>query len=595
MNERKYEEEVNAILGKTDSLEREFVAFKKENLIKSLRIYQILEKKKENIIKQEISTLKEIKDVPTHDQTVFLERIRKQKDRVDEEIKILEGENPEAYYGLHLRELKEHKRELSTGKIVETDYVRKNAEEMYAHSRAGVPVFIHGHLGTGKTELAFHMARKYMKKEALIISGSRHTSLAEMYGHQILTLPEIDSAKDDERLQKYLADIDSEFQKWVTENPKASEKEKDRKHDAILSGMQERLAHEYSSGTISGFLKKNIYKAMEEGRPVIIDEVNAIPHEVLISLNHLLTRKPGDKVRIQQNGNDEITIQEGFCFILTGNIGKEYVDRQDMDPAFLSRLYKIKHDYLPQSVEGGIEEAPKLDKDGNGNELFELIMVMAMDKHGTLEIPEGETKKLWNLAKMAKVTQDVFSGKNTNKSFYFDQADGVGAKEYRLKEGVLSIRALDRILSAWKMDGFKKELDYYVFKEFISQSTEETDKAYLYFIAVNQFDFFKSAGWDQIPNYGKKGIVSSFNVSCPENESGKKITIGQREAVDILFGKGPERVEWPEENSSEIAPKKEEISSEKMKMVLELSMFEESIQSILSKAEKSLKTTCKLG
>ena len=87
---------------------------------------------------------------------------------------------------------------------------------------------------------------------------------------------------------------------------------------------------------------------MDDGRPVIIDEVNAIPHELLISMNHVLTRKVGDEVNVQQNSGSAITIKDGYGVMMTGNLNQgdeRYVDRQDMDPAFLSRVYKIEYDY----------------------------------------------------------------------------------------------------------------------------------------------------------------------------------------------------------------------------------------------------------
>ena len=135
--------------------------------------------------------------------------------------KLLES-SPEAYFGLHLRELKHYKEDLAKGRIVETPYVKEQAEDIVAHLKANKPVLIYGHLGSGKTELAMHIARKYIGKDALVVSGSKYTSLAELYGHQILTV--------DER----------------------------------------------TGSTITDYFLGPVYRAMEEGRPVIIDEVNAI-------------------------------------------------------------------------------------------------------------------------------------------------------------------------------------------------------------------------------------------------------------------------------------------------------------------------------
>ncbi len=296
---------------------------------------------------------------------------------------------------------------------------------------------------------------------------------------------------------------------------------------------------------------------MEEGRIVIIDEVNAIPHEVLISLNHLLTRKVGDKINIQQDSGREIEIQEGFGIIMTGNLNQgqeKYIDRQDMDPAFLSRLHKIEYDYLPQNTEGTLE-----DEASKENEQFQLLLVSLMDKDGNLEIPEDSLKKLWNLAKSARIIQDVFAGKELGGAYYFKEAGG-RATRYLLKESVLSLRGLENIISQWKAEGFAKELDYYVYNNFIKEGTVASDRAYLYQLMKDQFGFFQTKvkdfdndggeiekdSWPQNPSYGSGGVVNSFDVTTPKNPAEKRKFFTPRQVVEFAFGKAPERTQWPQ-------------------------------------------------
>ena len=550
-----HDEAYGKLLGEEDSPEKALVSFRWKNLSRAMKTEAALERERGRVVEYETGVLKQMigkKDAgkPVSAERTLLGKAAEKERALDAADETLKKSSPEAWYGLNLKELKSYKEQLESGKIVETDYVRKQAEEAVTHVRAGQPVFIHGHLGSGKTELAFHVARKYLGKEALIISGSKHTSPAELYGHQVLNMREVDPDESEKRYKDFLKSANAEMTKWRGENLKATEKEIDQQFDLIKSGLQERLAYEYRSGTVSDYFMGQVYQAMKEGRPIILDEVNAIPHDVLISLNHLLTRKAGDVVRIQQNSGSEVKIADGFGFILTGNINEggadRYVMRQDLDPAFLSRLHLMKHDYLPQVKTGTLDEASAGDGKGGKNELFELMASRAMDKNGNIEIPEGEMRKLWNLAKAARATEDNFSGGSVDNSQLFRQGGGTKAFDYRLKEGVLSIRGIDRIITAWQNDGYRNELDDYVFNEFVNQPTKLSDKAYLYQLFKDQYGFFQGKNWEQNPDYGSKGIVSSFKVKAPENPAPKIDFIGPRQVVDTVFGKGPDRTKWPD-------------------------------------------------
>ena len=538
-----------------DSPEKALVSLRWKNLSRAMKTEAAFGRERGRVVEYETGIIKNLISKQDAGQPVSAERTllakAAEKERaLDTADQTLKKSSPEAWYGLNLKELKGYKEQLESGKIVETDYVRRQAEEVVTHVRAGQPVFIYGHLGSGKTELAFHVARKYIGKEALIISGSKHTSPAELYGHQVLSLRDVDPNESEDRYKAFLKSANDELDAWKKENSGASEKDTDRQFDLIKSGLQERLAYEYRSGTVSDYFMGQVYQAMAEGRPIILDEVNAIPHDVLISLNHLLTRKAGDVVRIQQNSGSEVTIKEGFGFILTGNINEggadRYVMRQDLDPAFLSRLHLMKHDYLPQVKVGTLDEAVVGDGKGGRNELFELMVSRAMDKNGNVEIPAGEMRKLWNLAKAARATEDNFSGGSVDNSQFFKQGGGTKAFDYRLKEGVLSIRGIDRIITAWQNDGYRNELDRYVFNEFVNQPTKLSDKAYLYQLFKDQYGFFAGAGWEQNPDYGSKGIVSAFKVQAPANAAPKIEFLGPRQVVDTVFGKGPDRTKWPE-------------------------------------------------
>lgn len=561
--EKNFAFEAEALLGKNGGkLQESLIGLRRENLINALRTERRLERNAESKLQEETAVLKTIDQagVPDGSDLEALDEIRGEIEGLNTEKEELLNSSPEAYYGLHLKELKEYSQEFSRGRIVETDYVQTRAQDIATHLRAGVPTMIYGHLGSGKTELAMHVAREYIGKDALVISGSKHTSLAELYGHQILSL----EGSNKEEVNQYQKEVEAQYDRWVAEHeeslermaPEDREAEKNRAHDRVL----QTYLTQFKGGTVSNFFLGPVYRAMAEGQPVIIDEVNAIPHEVLISLNHILTRRVGEKINVQQDSGEEVTVQDGFGIIMTGNLnqGQErYIDRQDMDPAFLSRLYKLEYDYLPQAVEGGIEEA------GKQNELFEIVLAKLMDKNGNLEIPEDSVSKLWHLAQAARVTQNVFSGREVDNAFYFQEAGGRPVK-YLLKEGVLSIRALDNVLTAWQKEGFRQELDHYLYKEFISQSTVASDRAYFYQLFKDRFGFFQGEGWQQNPNYGTSGVINAFNVEVPENPAAKIGFFGPRQTVSFVYGKAPERAKWPEAEGVTLEEKPEQQDVEEL-------------------------------
>jgi MoxR-like ATPase len=589
--ERREREKAEDLMGEAGSLERSLAGFRMQNLVRALREDYKLKAREQKLKNEESEILLKVGDELTKSELDALEGINKRRAEIRtkyeksgkrsprgdyqfeiEEQKLIEEtakllgrvgaeltgselgalagirrdlaeisaereklleSSPEAYFGLHLRELKHYKEDLAKGRIVETPYVKEQAEDIVAHLKANKPVLIYGHLGSGKTELAMHIARKYIGKDALVVSGSKYTSLAELYGHQILTV--------DER----------------------------------------------TGSTITDYFLGPVYRAMEEGRPVIIDEVNAIPHEVLISLNHILTREVGDVVSVQQNSGKQIKIKEGFCILMTGNMNqgqKIYVDRQDMDPAFLSRLYRKEYDYLPQTTEGSLE-----DEAGNNNELFHLLLSRVMDRNGNLQAPPDTMRKLWKLSKAARITQDIFAGREVKSAYYFREGAGRGVK-YLLKESVLSLRALGDVISQWQKEEYSRELDYYLWREFVSQSTVPADRAYLYQLLKDQFGFFKSDGWEQNPNYGKGGNVHTFDIKAPKNAAGDLEFAGPREVIVAGFGKPPERAKWPEIESSNRREEQEKLQEE----LSQLGIFKERIEKAIEELTANSERLCEI-
>ncbi len=543
--EEVFEAARDALLGEEGSDERALVSFREKELraaITSMYGKDGIAAKRARLLDEEADQLRRMSELPTASEIEALDDIRGDlSTQRTEENKLLLG-SPEAFAGLHLFELKKYKEQLENGRIAETPYVKEQIEDLLVHFRTGVPLLVYGHLGSGKTELCMHIAREYIGKDALVISGSKNISLAEFYGHQVLAIDKIDTTE----LDAFVRSVEQKHNEWVAEHADAPEEERQRAHDRYLHIYAQGI----KGGTVSQYFLGPIYRAMQEGRPIIVDEVNAIPHEILISLNHILTRRIGDIVPVQQDSGASVSVQEGFGVMMTANLNQEqerYIDRQDLDPAFLSRLYKKEYNYLPQITRGSLAEAKK--SRGVENDLFRILLARVMDAHGDMALPSGSPEKLWRLAQAARITQDVFAGRDIDKAYYFTQG-GSKAVRYALKEGVCSPRALERIVTTWIKDGFRYELDRAIWDDFIAQSTVPSDQAYLYQLFKDQFGFFKSDGWDQAPSYGSGGTVLLFDIKAPKNESGSKEYTSARETVEMCFGPIPKRTRFPDTTTS---------------------------------------------
>jgi MoxR-like ATPase len=481
------------------------------------------------------------KQIISLEEMEYVNMVSKTIDRLKSELEQQALTDPEAWYTYHTLKLRKLWNQNKEGNIMETPSLEKKAEKLADMLAMGNPVFIHGHLGSGKTELARYISKNVLGKNYHIISGSRHMSASEIYGSDVLTV-------NNERKEGKTIDVqaEEELNAWLNENEERLSKLSENQKEGEINRAQQRILSSLSqSATISDFVPGPIYRAMENGEPFIIDEINAIPHEILIGLNDLLTRKVGDKVKIQQDGGREITVKEGFCVIMTGNLNNgdlnQYVDRKELDPAFVSRIHSEEHDYLPQATEGGLEEASV-----NHDELFLLSTTLLLDRQANLKIPEDSLKKLWNLSRAAKILQNVFANKQVESTYYYDISGPTGRVKPKLKTAVLSLRAIKNILESWQKDNYNKELDYYVYTYFVESITEPNDKAYVYQL-LTKMAFFSSDNWKR-SNYGDGGQLSSFSVEVPENKTkGEPVLMSPRHVVDTLYGKEnkPERVIWP--------------------------------------------------
>ena len=323
------------------------------------------------------------------------------------------------YLEVNRRTLLDYRAQLAKGGIVETPSVKQEISQILGHLQIGIPVFLRGHLGAGKTELLLHISRKYYGSEPEFISGSEEATKYDIYGKTQI-------------------------------------------------GTQSKKGH-----VESFFQYGPLVRAKKEGKPLIIDEIDGIPHSILMRLSHALTRKVGDKVKIQENGGEEIEIKPGFCVMATGNIKSAKYKREELDAAFLSRWWSSEKKYLP------------------ANETLQIVVASLIDKRANLELPRPQDFDSWRrVAQAAEEIQKIFSGEKSDvKGYGGDAVRNIGAN---LEKSTLSMRDLWNIIKTWKANNFDKQLDDYIYSEFIKKATVPKDAIYLTQIFC-RFRFF--TGW----------------------------------------------------------------------------------------------------
>lgn len=243
--------------------------------------------------------------------------------KIDDEILSIETSvadlvksSPEAYIVRHALELRNYREQLKSDDFVLTPYGEgklKELENNY-YSMDKVP-FLNGETGSGKSSLAKYFFKNVLGADSERIAGTKGIDESKIFGKVDLT--------SDER------------------------------------------------GPQANFIKGPLYRAMEEGLPLVIEEVNAIPPEILKSLNDIVVNaKKGEEVPVIGDPKGaKVRAKPGFGVIMTGNLNRnpKAIDRYkglfELSADFVNRIRPIDYDYLPQSTEGSYtDEAGKVEK-----------------------------------------------------------------------------------------------------------------------------------------------------------------------------------------------------------------------------------------
>ncbi len=180
-------------------------------------------------------------------------------------------------------------------------------------------------------------------------------------------------------------------------------------------------------------------RAMLEGRPVILDEINAMPAEFLKRLNRILQLRPGDRFGVQEDAGREVRIAEGFAILATANEQTPHryrgLDRlsAELVNRFGANGYRVRY---PDS-ENAYEEFPA------ENALLALAAVV--DERAAL--PDGlSLDEVARVARAAFISQQVFAGSHgTGFTDYVSTEREIDGRP-GLDEAVLAPRTLVAVL-----------------------------------------------------------------------------------------------------------------------------------------------------
>lgn len=181
-----------------------------------------------------------------------------------------------------------------------------------------------------------------------------------------------------------------------------------------------------------------IIRAMEEGKLLILDEMNAMPADFLKRINKVLQLRPGDTFTIQEDSGREVKIQPGFAIIATANEkSRRYKGVEDLSTELLNRFgANVKRIHYPDNdvVYGGMP-------------LENLIIARASvtDRRGQLS-PFINLEELENFVKACHISQQVFTG-NYGEGFKdLLSPEHIADKRPGLEEQVLAPRTMTGIL-----------------------------------------------------------------------------------------------------------------------------------------------------
>lgn len=227
-----------------------------------------------------------------------------------------------------------------------------------------------------------------------------------------------------------------------------------------LFGQIQIKKDEGSEVAITTFVPGIIYLAAEQGLPVILEEYNTVKDaRVLKGMQTLMSANSNTKITLERGVS--INVSDGFTMILTGNPlskGSEgMIGMQRDDAAISSRCARMVMDQLP------------------ANELLQqfLISESLVDDNLGVRLPEGVYYQILQLMNLSTKTYDIKKGKSVLDP---EDCDASGVHTLEIQSNLLSQRVLSDILQNWKKNQYVDSIEDVILKVYLSKSANVVEK-----------------------------------------------------------------------------------------------------------------------
>lgn len=410
----------------------------------------------------------------------------------------LRAKDSHGVYQIHnTQRLNRYIEQLGEGRIVTTDYVQRTLDKVVSELATGAVVTLYGDTGAGKTEVAKIAAQQFSGKPPVLVRCAKDMAPKEIYGGSVLkTTSEMSPTVLHNEIDTAVALLEEKLAGQSAD---------------VLAMAKTKLVGDIitrSGSTYSEYVLGAAYIAAKEGRVLILDEADMADNNIKMKLNDLLIRRPGESIRVQENGGSEITVAQGFGVIKTQNSSSasdpRYKNGRVLDDAAQeNRSASIHYNYLPQATAGELSKCPPEQR-----ELFLIVICTLLKGHDlkeltALALPIGSSlDQLWNLACFAALTQKFHRNEISGSDPHAPQRGGVPIS-FECKNP-LTPRTLVRLLERWGssdpriLDGaYTKSLDHHLFATLRASTRDDEQYAILKQVA-ERFGF----STDRLDPYG---------------------------------------------------------------------------------------------
>mgnify|MGYP001560276243 FL=1 len=333
-----------------------------------------------------------------------LTALSERRKEIEENLKGFELD-PKTIDMLRKREVRSMQHDLERYSFAETESRTELIREVLPDLLQGAPVLFQGETGSGKSQLAKYISERYLGKTPTIVSVSEQIKESQIMGSR---------------------------------------------------GLE-------AGQTVFNY--SEFVKAQKEGRPVILDEVNLMPHEFAGLLHDLLQKRVGD-VWVHPTTGEQIPITAPI--MATANLKSErYKQRYELDVATLRRFIGGAGAREIHYLDIG-----KKDKEGNpiAPETLKILSAVLADRHGEIQWSEEEA-----LQKVEELKRFVQACRKIQEDFTLSVREGgeeslARGDRLAFKELVITLKDQIEIMKAWKASEFKEPLDSIVLSEFFHKA-----------------------------------------------------------------------------------------------------------------------------